>query len=173
MNIIVYTTPTCPYCRLVKDFLSQRGVPFVEKDVSVDQAAAMDMVRRTSQQGVPVTEIDGQFVIGFDRPRLEHLLQQPASRPTLGVSVADAARHAPAVGQGAYVGKVHPGSPAGRAGLQKGDVITQLGGHATPDAATLVNLSRRVAPGQQVPVRFVRNGQIQTTSIVTFPEAPI
>ncbi len=146
---------------MVKEFLSQRSISFIEKDVSVDRAAAMDMVRRTGQQGVPVTEIDGEFVIGFDRPRLERLLH-----PTLGVSVADASRHAPAVGQGAYVGKVRLGSAAQRAGLKKGDVITEIGNRPIPDAATLVNLSRRIAPGQQVRVRFVRDGRTQETAIV-------
>jgi glutaredoxin 3 len=164
MNVTVYTTPTCPYCNMVKQFLSQQGVAFTEKDVSVNQAAAMDMVRRTGQQGVPVTEIGGQFVIGFDRPRLEQLLNQ-APRPTLGVSVADASRHAPKVGQGAFVGKVHPSSLAQRAGLQKGDVITEISGHSIPDAATLVNLSRRIAPGQQVRVLFVRGGRTQETAV--------
>lgn len=166
MNVTVYTTPTCPYCNMVKQFLSQRGVPFVEKDVSVDQAAAMDMVRRTGQQGVPVTEIDGQLVIGFDRPRLEQLLNQ-APRPTLGVSVADASRHAPTIGHGAFVGKVRPSSPAQRAGLKKGDVITEIGGRPIPDAATLVDLSRRIVPGQQVHVQFVRGGRIQETAVTT------
>jgi glutaredoxin 3 len=155
---------------MVKEFLSQRSIAFIEKDVSRDRAAAMDMVRRTGQQGVPVTEIEGEFVIGFDRPRLERLLH-----PTLGVSVADASRHAPAVGRGAYIGKVRPactcrrgtgGSAAQRAGLQKGDVITEIGNHPIPNAATLVNLSRRIAPGQQVRVRFVRNGQIQETAVI-------
>ncbi len=156
MNVTVYTTPTCPYCHMVKEYLSQRGISFLEKDVSVDQAAAMNMVRRTGQQGVPVTEIDGQFVIGFDRPRLEQQLQRE-SRPTLGVSVADASLHAPQVGHGAYVGKIRPDSPAQRAGLQKGDVITEVANHPIPDSATLVNLSKRLASGQQVSIRFVRD----------------
>jgi glutaredoxin-like YruB-family protein len=165
MNVTVYTTPTCPYCHMVKEYLSQRDVPFVEKDVSVDQAAAMDMVSRTGQQGVPVTEINGQFVVGFDRPRLEHLLKQQASRPALGVSVADASRHAPLVGQGAFVGKVRPGSPAQRAGLQRGDVITEIGSRPIPDAATLVDLSSRISPGQRVRMRFVRDGQMRETAL--------
>jgi glutaredoxin 3 len=165
MNVTVYTTPTCPYCHTLKRYLSQRGVPFLEKDVSVDQAAAMDMVRRTGQHGVPVTEINGQFVIGFDQPQLEELLKQQAPRPTLGVRVADASRHAPMVGQGAYVGKVRPGSPAQHAGLQKGDVITEVGNHPIPDAATLVGLSKRIGLEQEVRVRFVRDGQMRETAL--------
>jgi glutaredoxin 3 len=166
MNVTIYTTPTCPYCDMAKRFLSDQRVPFVEKDVSVDQAAAMDMVRRTGQQGVPVIEINGQFVVGFNRPQLEHLLRQ-APRPMLGVSVADASRHASTVGQGAFVGKIRPGSPAQRAGLKQGDVITQIGNRSIPDAATLVDLSKRIAPGQQVRVRFVRDGGMQET-VVSF-----
>jgi glutaredoxin 3 len=149
---------------MVKEFLSQKDIPFVEKDVSIDRQAGIDMVRRTGQQGVPVTEIDGQFVIGFDRPRLERLLQRD-SRPTLGVSVADASRHAPGVGHGAYVGKVRPDSAAQRAGLQKGDVITQIGNRPIPDAAILVDISRRLAAGQQVPVRFIRDGHRRETMV--------
>ena len=164
MNVIVYTTPTCPYCHMVKQYLTQRRIPFVEKDVSVDQSAAMEMVRRTGQQGVPVTEINGQFVVGFDQPRLEHLLENTTG-PTLGVSVADASRHAPKGGQGAYVGKVRAGSPAQQAGLQKGDVITQVGSRPIPNAATLVDISKRIAPGQQVRVRFVRGDRTQETTL--------
>jgi S1-C subfamily serine protease len=51
-------------------------------------------------------------------------------------------------------------------GQQKGDVITEIGNHPIPDAATLVNLSRRIAPGQQVRVRFVRDGQTQETAVI-------
>ncbi len=149
---------------MVKEYLSQKAIPFVEKDVSVDSAAAIDLVRRTGQRGVPITEIEGQFVIGFDRPGLERLLDQ-APRPALGVSVADASQYAPAVGRGAYVGKVRDDSPAQQAGLKIGDVITGIGNHPIGDAATLVDLSRRVAPGQQARVRFVRNGEIRETTV--------
>jgi S1-C subfamily serine protease len=149
---------------MVKEYLSQRAMPFVEKDVSVDRAAALDLARRTGQHGVPVTEIGGQLVIGFDRPRLERLLDQ-APRPALGVSVADASQYAPAVGRGAYVGKVRDGSPAQQAGLKIGDVITKIGNHPIGNAASLVGLSRRVAPGQQARVRFVRNGRILDTTV--------
>jgi len=149
---------------MVKQYLTQRGISFVEKDVSADQAAAVEMVSRTGQQGVPVTEINGQFVVGFDQSRLEHLLKNTTG-PTLGVSVANASQHAPKVGHGAYVGKVRPGSPAQQAGLQKGDVITQVGSRSIPDAATLVDISKRIALGQQVRVRFVRGDRTQETTL--------
>ena len=57
------------------------------------------------------------------------------------------------------------GSPAQRGGLQKGDVITEIGSQSIPDAATLVDLSKRIAPGQQVRVRFLRGGRMQETAL--------
>ena len=70
MDVTVYTTPTCPYCHQVKQYLTQRSIAFREVDVSRDQAAAAEMVRQTGQQGVPVTVIDGQTVVGLDYPML-------------------------------------------------------------------------------------------------------
>ncbi|MFQ5875827.1 MAG: glutaredoxin family protein [Dehalococcoidia bacterium] len=74
MSVAVYTTPTCPYCHQVKEFLSRRGVKFIEYDVSVDRAAADEMIRKSGQMGVPVITVADQVVVGFDRARLEHLL---------------------------------------------------------------------------------------------------
>lgn len=160
MNVIVYTTPTCPYCSMVKKYLSQKSVPFVEKDVSRDQAAALEMVNRSGQQGVPVVTIGNDVVVGFNKPLLEQLLSQKpaAAHPSLGVSVADAPEHA-AVESGAYIGRVRPGSPAEQAGLRKGDVILELAGQQINSALALVNLSQKLPPGQAVPVIFLRDGQ--------------
>jgi S1-C subfamily serine protease len=83
------------------------------------------MVRRTGQMGVPVTALGGEMVVGFDRPRLERLIQrvQAAPKPaTLGAAVKDAPEG------GVLVGTVHPGSPAERGGLQAGDVIMTVDG---------------------------------------------
>ncbi len=73
-RVIVYTTPTCPYCRAAKQYLQQRGIYFEDIDVSSDSQAAMEMVRRTGQQGVPVLDIGGRIVIGFNRPEIDRLL---------------------------------------------------------------------------------------------------
>jgi len=73
MDVIVYATPTCPYCRMVKEFLSQRGVSFEERDVPQNPSYAQEL-SKTGQMGVPVTIINGQTVVGFDRSRLEQLL---------------------------------------------------------------------------------------------------
>ncbi len=79
-RVLVFTTPSCPWCLKAKSYLRQRQVPFREVDVARDQAAARDLVRRTGQMGVPVIEIDGQPIVGFDRPRIDRLLGLAPSR---------------------------------------------------------------------------------------------
>lgn len=73
-RVLVFTTPSCPWCRRAKAYLRERRVPFREVDVSRDAAAARDLVRRTGQMGVPVIQIDGRPIVGFDRPQIDHLL---------------------------------------------------------------------------------------------------
>jgi len=73
-RVLVFTTPTCSWCTRVKSYLAQQRVPFREIDVSRDAAAARDLVRRTGQMGVPVVEIDGRPVVGFDKPKIDRLL---------------------------------------------------------------------------------------------------
>lgn len=73
-RVILFTTPTCSYCRTAKRYLRQKGVPFKDVDVARDSAAARDMVRRSGQQGVPVIDIGGKIVVGFDRPKIDKLL---------------------------------------------------------------------------------------------------
>ena len=73
-RVLVFTTPTCPWCNRAKAYLREQHVPFREVDVSRDAPAARDLVRRTGQMGVPVIEIDGRPVVGFDRPRINRLL---------------------------------------------------------------------------------------------------
>ncbi|WP_376790506.1 glutaredoxin family protein [Thermoflexus sp.] len=73
-RVIIFTTPNCPWCRAAKEYLRQRGVPFKEVDVSRDAAAARDLMRRTGQMGVPVLDIGGKIVIGFNRPQIDALL---------------------------------------------------------------------------------------------------
>ncbi len=149
---------------MVKEFLSQKGVPFTEKDVSRDPRAASEL-QQLGQRGVPVILVDGQMVVGFDRPQLEHLLAQAnattgGERPRLGASIADAAQHAPPGSPpGAYVGRVRPGSPATRAGMQPGDIIVAIAGQPTGGAADVEQILSRLRPQQPVPVRIYRNGR--------------
>lgn len=75
MNVKVYTTPTCPYCHMVKQFLKQHNVEFEEVDVSKDVKRAEELVKKSGQMGVPVTEIDGKIIVGFDKDALEEAIK--------------------------------------------------------------------------------------------------
>jgi glutaredoxin 3 len=70
-KIIVYSTPSCPYCNLVKDYLKQKGIEFEEKDVSLDRAAAREMIEKSGEMGVPQIDIDGTVIVGFNRDAID------------------------------------------------------------------------------------------------------
>jgi glutaredoxin 3 len=165
MSVAVYTTPTCGFCHQVKAYLSQKGVPFTEYDVSRDPQAAAEMVRLSGQRGVPVVLIDGQVVVGFNRPLIDQLLAQRATRPPkLGVAIADASRIAAKKGlqlpDGAYVGRVDVGSAAALAGVQPGDVIAQLAGQAIRTDRDVDRIMANVRFGQTVDLLARRDGQM-------------
>ena len=73
-NVTVYTTPTCTWCNTIKRHFQEHGIRYREVDVSKDQKAAEEMVRRSGQQGVPQTDINGEMIVGFDRNRINTLL---------------------------------------------------------------------------------------------------
>ncbi len=66
-EVKLYSTPSCPYCRMAKDFLEGEGVAFTVVDVSEDERAAQEMVERSGQMGVPVLELGSVIIAGFDR----------------------------------------------------------------------------------------------------------
>ncbi|GAI38257.1 unnamed protein product [marine sediment metagenome] len=74
-KVKVFSSPICPYCTTLKEFLKERGVEFEEIDVSQDEKAMKEMVEKTGQMGVPVIEIDGEIIIGFDREKIIKLLK--------------------------------------------------------------------------------------------------
>jgi glutaredoxin-like YruB-family protein len=74
-QVTVYSTPTCSWCNTLKSWLRQNRINFTDIDISRDEKAAQNLVRRSGQQGVPQTEINGQIVVGFDQPRLKKLLE--------------------------------------------------------------------------------------------------
>lgn len=152
----------------MKEFLSQQNIAFKEHDVSHDASAAAEMVRLTNQRGVPVTVIDGTAVVGFDRRRLEQLIGQ-AQRPHLGAAVIDAAtmalRGKSAIREGAYVGRVRPGSPAAQAGLQTSDIIIAIASKSIRSAYDLEEYIARMQPGQTISVRYQRANQEFETNV--------
>ena len=73
-NIIVYSTRTCPYCTMVKSYLKSREIDFQDIDVGIDQQKATEMVEKSGQMGVPVIDINGYIVVGFNKPEIDFAL---------------------------------------------------------------------------------------------------
>jgi len=74
MKVKVYSTTTCPYCVAVKEFLKENKVEFEDIDVSQDEESIKMIVEKTGQMGVPVIDIDGELIVGFDRQKIVELL---------------------------------------------------------------------------------------------------
>jgi len=74
LAVKVYSTPTCPFCRQAKEFLSQNNISFEDIDVSTDRSAAKDFIAKTGQTGVPVIEIGKDLIFGFDKERISTAL---------------------------------------------------------------------------------------------------
>jgi len=73
-KVKIYSTPTCTYCKMLKDFLAEHKIEFDDINVAEDTKAANEMIEKSGQMGVPVTDIDGQIVIGFDKEKIKQLL---------------------------------------------------------------------------------------------------
>ena len=154
-------------------------MPYEEKDVATDYAAAMEMIRRSGQQGVPVVATEDEVILGFDQVRLKRLADKYAApkRPPLGILAADAddylTRHPekaaalPEGTKGVYVGKIRPDTVADRAGIQAGDVIVGAAGKRLRGMAQLDQLVGALKPGAELAVRYLRNGE-ETTATLQF-----
>lgn len=76
MAITLYTTPSCTYCRKAKQYFRENRIRFQEFDVSRDQRRADEMVRKSGQMGVPVIDINGRVIVGFNQPEVERALKR-------------------------------------------------------------------------------------------------
>lgn len=149
-EVVVYTTSSCPYCRQVKQYLDSKGVAYQEKNLTTSPTFAAEMVQRSGQQGVPVTIIENEVIVGFNQPALAQAIMKlkasgnrPAGGFKLGAKVAEAAQILAGQGQarreGAIVGSITPGSPAAQAGLREGDIIIALGSYTVRNVSDLQN----------------------------------
>ena len=149
-------------------------MPFVEKDVAKDYAAAMEMIRLSGQQGVPVTVANGEVILGFDQQKFARLAEKFAGprRPPLGILAADAeeylAKHpekaetVPEGTKGIYVGKIRPKTVAARADLKSGDIITSFAGKRVRNMAALDQMVETLKAGDQATAKFLRDGENQS-----------
>ncbi len=74
-RVVVYSTPTCPHCTSLKNYLRKNQIQFRDIDVSKDQKVAQELVRKSGQQGVPQTEINGRIIVGFNKQKIDELLE--------------------------------------------------------------------------------------------------
>lgn len=72
-SVTVYTTPTCAYCKLAKEFFKEHNIAYAEKNVMADQSAREEMMKKSNSLSVPVIDVDGKIIVGFDRERLSEL----------------------------------------------------------------------------------------------------
>jgi glutaredoxin 3 len=73
-KVIVFSTPTCSFCNQAKRYFREKSIRFTDVDVSRDQSATRDILRRTGQMGVPVILINNKPIVGFDRPKINQML---------------------------------------------------------------------------------------------------
>lgn len=153
----------------MKEFLSQRGVKYTEKDVNKDEAAAEEMIAKSNQMGVPVIVIDGEVVVGFNRPVIENLLKS-SGKVHFGLGIADSGVVAQKLGQelpeGVFVGKVVKGSPAEKANLKEYDVIIEFNTHLVKNSVDLEKLIKELKPGIKVNLTFIRNKETLRSEVI-------
>ena len=75
MPVKIYTTPTCPWCSVAKKYFDSKNIQYENLDVSSDRGAATEMVNKSGQRGVPVIDIDGSIVVGFDKDKIDSLIK--------------------------------------------------------------------------------------------------
>lgn len=73
-TVTIFSTPTCVYCKMAKEFFQKNSIEYTEKNVADDLEAQQDMIARSGQMGVPVIDIDGELIIGFDKAKIAELL---------------------------------------------------------------------------------------------------
>jgi len=73
-KVVIYSTPTCPYCKRAKDYFTQKGIAYTDYNVGEDREKAKEMIQKSKQMGVPVITIGDEIVVGFNQVKLDELL---------------------------------------------------------------------------------------------------
>ena len=154
----------------MKEFLSNKGIPYQDHDVNTDPTAAQEAIKLTGQNGVPVTVINGQTIVGFNQPRLEQLIAQAqaAARPKFGAGIANvgkSGRQGVPIIFGAYIGRVGTGSIAEKAGLAVGDVIIQMNSQPISDTVDLERFLASINQGDKLSIVFIRGANVNTAEV--------
>ena len=73
-KVVIYSTPTCPYCKRAKDYFTQKGIAYTDYNVAEDREKAREMIQKSKQMGVPVIIVDDEVLVGFNQAKLDSLL---------------------------------------------------------------------------------------------------
>ncbi len=73
-KVVIYSTPTCPYCKRAKDYFTQKGIAYTDYNVAEDREKAKEMIQKSKQMGVPVIIVDDEVLVGFNQAKLDSLL---------------------------------------------------------------------------------------------------
>ena len=73
-NVIIYSTPSCHFCHMAKDFFKEKNVAFTDYDVAIDTTKRAEMIEKSGQMGVPVIQIGDNLIVGFNKPKIVELL---------------------------------------------------------------------------------------------------
>lgn len=73
-TVSIYSSPTCHFCHLAKDFFTKHNIQFTDYDVAIDPSVIQEAIEKSGQMGVPVIDVDGNIIVGFDEPKLRELL---------------------------------------------------------------------------------------------------
>jgi len=74
-KVEIYSTPSCQYCKMAKDWFATNNVEYTEHDVAADEAMRNQMIEKSGQMGVPVIDIEGELIVGFNEPKMKELLE--------------------------------------------------------------------------------------------------
>jgi len=74
-NVVIYSTPTCSFCNMAKDFFEENNIEYTEHDVSTDAEKRQEMIEKSGQMGVPVIFVDNDMIIGFDKEKISQMLE--------------------------------------------------------------------------------------------------
>jgi len=152
-SVTIYSTPQCPYCRMVKAFLDRKGVPYREINVAEDRTGAEEVVRISGQLGVPVTVVDSEVIVGFDAQRLNEIFGAPKREAVADVMILGA-------GPAGLTAAVY----TARKGLATLVITQNIGGQALESWAIENYMGYRMVTGEDLMKRFeeqVRDLQIQ------------
>jgi len=147
---------------MVEDFLSQQRIDYTKRDVSINPSAVQELFNSTGQMGVPVTIINGQTIVGFDRAKLKKALNQK-QKSSFGASITDASKITTKQGAGiifgAYISRVKPDSTAQRTGLKPNDIITELNMQNIANASDCENAISKLSQGNHFSIVFLRGNK--------------